>query len=78
MNRHVVEGNLSYYKYHGPTRRLDVSNSLPYDVVLTTYTTVAVDYSRGGGVLDKFHWYRLVLDEGMLLTAELWYIVPSH
>lgn len=78
MNRHVVEGNLSYYKYHGPTRRLNVSNSLPYHVVLTTYTTVAADYGRGGGVLDKFHWYRLVLDEDMSVTAQLSYILPRY
>jgi SWI/SNF-related matrix-associated actin-dependent regulator of chromatin subfamily A3 len=62
--RHVVPGTLNYYIYHGPDRRLSSSSPLPHHIVFSTYGTVAADFSRGGGVLNCFHWYRLILDEG--------------
>ena len=40
------------------------SSPIQYNIVLSTYGTVAADFGRGGGVLDCFHWYRLILDEG--------------
>ncbi|ETS83639.1 hypothetical protein PFICI_05515 [Pestalotiopsis fici W106-1] len=63
VDRHVVEGKISYCKYHGRMRRLDDLTNSPHDIVLTTYATVAKDYSPGGGMLDHFQWHRLVLDE---------------
>lgn len=33
-------------------------------MVLSTYDTVAADVRQGGGILNCFHWYRIVLDEG--------------
>jgi SWI/SNF-related matrix-associated actin-dependent regulator of chromatin subfamily A3 len=63
--RHVKAGALSYYIYHGPGRKLDLSKSLP-DIVLTTYGTVASECGRisAGSVLRQVHWYRIILDEG--------------
>ena len=66
--RHVSPGILSLYKYHGPKRMLQLSSSVPYNIVFSTYGTVAADFSRGGGVLDQIHWYRLILDEGIYPT----------
>lgn len=63
--RHVAPGTLSYHKYHGPGRVLPSKSPLPYHVVLTTYGTVTADFRRGGGVLECFHWHRVILDEGM-------------
>jgi SWI/SNF-related matrix-associated actin-dependent regulator of chromatin subfamily A3 len=63
-DRHVIGGRISYYKYHGPKRHLSVMGDLPHQIIFTTYATVAADFSQGGGVLDKFFWHRLVLDEG--------------
>ncbi|KAI0438617.1 SNF2 family N-terminal domain-containing protein [Xylaria telfairii] len=51
IERHVVPGTLSVYKYHGPNRKLPSSSSLPYHIVLSTYGTVAADYSRGAHVI---------------------------
>lgn len=65
-SRHVHPGRLCYYKYHGPNRSLSLSSNMTYDIVLSTYGTVAADFRRGGGVLNSFKWYRLVLDEGRL------------
>lgn len=64
-DRHVKPGTLSIYRYHGLNRRLDESREVSYDVVISTYATVTSDFSRGGGVLSKFSWYRLILDEGL-------------
>ncbi|KAI9654108.1 MAG: hypothetical protein M1821_006819 [Bathelium mastoideum] len=50
-----------------PSRCLRSVSPPEYDVVLTTYGTVVTDFRRGGGVLDCFHWYRLVLDEAHVI-----------
>jgi SNF2 family DNA or RNA helicase len=62
--RHTAEEALKIYEYHGPKRCLPTSGELPYDIVFSTYGTVSADFGRGGGVLDHFQWYRIVLDEG--------------
>ncbi|KAH6681052.1 P-loop containing nucleoside triphosphate hydrolase protein [Plectosphaerella plurivora] len=67
IEHHVLPGTLSIYRYHGQGRRLDPSSPLPYHVVFSTYATVASDFSRGGGVLSKFQWYRLILDEAHVI-----------
>ncbi|KAH7329591.1 SNF2 family N-terminal domain-containing protein [Stachybotrys elegans] len=63
IKKHLEPGALVIYKYHGPNRRLSTGQALPYHIVLSTYGTVAADFSRGGGVLNEFHWHRLILDE---------------
>ncbi|KAI1410434.1 SNF2 family N-terminal domain-containing protein [Hypoxylon sp. FL1857] len=69
IEKHVVPGTVNYYKYHGPNRRLPPSSDFPYDVVLSTYGTVAADFRRGGGVLSNFRWRRLVLDEAHVIRS---------
>ena len=59
-----MPGTLSLYKYHGQRRHLNLSSDLVPDVVISTYATVASDYGRGGGILSRIKWYRLILDEG--------------
>jgi SWI/SNF-related matrix-associated actin-dependent regulator of chromatin subfamily A3 len=63
INKHVVPGAISIYKYHGPNRKLSTAQGLPYHIVFSTYGTVSADFYSGGGVLNEFHWYRLILDE---------------
>ncbi|KAI1130798.1 SNF2 family N-terminal domain-containing protein [Nemania abortiva] len=67
IEKHIVPGTLSVYKYHGPSRKLPSSPPLPYHIVLSTYGTVAADHRRGGGVLACFHWRRLILDEAHVI-----------
>ncbi|KAI4859476.1 SNF2 family N-terminal domain-containing protein [Hypoxylon rubiginosum] len=67
IKKHVVPGTLRYYKYHGPNRSLPLSTNIPYQIVLSTYGTVAADSRSGGGVLHSFKWYRLVLDEAHII-----------
>ncbi|KAI0010503.1 SNF2 family N-terminal domain-containing protein [Xylariaceae sp. FL0662B] len=67
IEKHVSQGTLRYYQYHGQNRSLPLSSDLPYDIVFSTYGTVAADFRRGGGVLSSFKWYRLVLDEAHVI-----------
>jgi hypothetical protein len=39
---------------------------LQYDVIVTTYGTVAADFVRNRSQLHGIHWYRVILDEGTL------------
>ncbi|KAK7981453.1 hypothetical protein PG988_003691 [Apiospora saccharicola] len=50
-------------KYHGTEREKDPEVLLGYDVVLTTYSTLASDYRKTESVLHRIGWYRVVLDE---------------
>lgn len=45
-------------------RQLDLESVRSYDIVLSTYGTVAADLARNRGLLNSIHWYRIVLDEG--------------
>jgi SWI/SNF-related matrix-associated actin-dependent regulator of chromatin subfamily A3 len=51
---HVVNGNLSFYTYHGATKGITAAKLAKYDVVLTTYQTVATDIT---GKVDRAKQY---------------------
>lgn len=59
------EHMLRTIKYHGQNRRCSLEDLRDADLVITTYHTLASDYSNAKGLLDKVEWYRLVLDEGV-------------
>ncbi|KAF2726768.1 hypothetical protein EJ04DRAFT_539274 [Polyplosphaeria fusca] len=65
INRHITPGALSHYKFHGQSRKIDYPLLLQYDVILTTYGTVAADFARNRSLLHLVHWYRIVLDEAV-------------
>ncbi|KAL2843330.1 SNF2 family N-terminal domain-containing protein [Aspergillus pseudoustus] len=69
IEKHVSPGALTYYKYHGNRRSISLSSSPPYHIVFSTYATVEADFSRSGGrgVLNCFHWHRIVLDEAHIV-----------
>jgi SNF2 family DNA or RNA helicase len=61
---HIEPGALSYYVYHGTNRTQNVYELSKYDIVITTYGTLAADYSKGASsVLHRLKWFRIVLDE---------------
>ena len=66
--RHLHLGTITFYKYHGPGRKIPLPRLLQFDVVITTYATVAAEFCRGQSILDRVEWYRLVLDEGNVTT----------
>lgn len=59
-----MPGTIRWHKYHGIMRQLDLESVGSYDIVLSTYGTVAADLARNRGLLNQIHWYRIVLDEG--------------
>jgi SNF2 family DNA or RNA helicase len=66
MAAHVRKGKLTYYVYHGPSRIQDVQELAKFDIVFTTYGTVASEWSdalKKKKALASLHWFRIVLDE---------------
>ncbi|KAF2800246.1 hypothetical protein K505DRAFT_293195 [Melanomma pulvis-pyrius CBS 109.77] len=67
INKHIEPGTLSYYKFHGQGRKIFYPHLLQHDVILTTYGTVAADFTRDRSLLHFIHWYRIVLDEAHVI-----------
>lgn len=66
MGTHVIPGRLSSYVYHGPSRTADVELLAKFDIVFTTYGTVAAEFSdslKKKKALASLNWFRIVLDE---------------
>lgn len=62
----TTEGALRVYVYHGTDRVKDASFLTEYDVVLTTFATLAAEYNPtkpSTSTLFTVPWYRIVLDE---------------
>ncbi|KAF2732762.1 hypothetical protein EJ04DRAFT_513708 [Polyplosphaeria fusca] len=63
VKEHFRPGTLKYCVYHGPNRgSLTVEKLMDYDLVITTYETVATDVPNRKA-LSKINWFRIVLDE---------------
>ncbi len=61
---HIEPGALRYYVYHGTNRTQNVYELSKYDIVITTYGTLAADFNKGASaVLHRLKWFRVVLDE---------------
>ncbi|KAL0736557.1 hypothetical protein Bca4012_012767 [Brassica carinata] len=63
LEEHTVPGSLKVYMYHGGERTDDVNELMKYDIVLTTYSTLAVEESWADSPVKKMEWLRIVLDE---------------
>ena len=68
MTEHLKPGALTYCVYHGPSRIQNAFELSKYDVVVTTYGTVASEFSgrsSKGTVspLRQLKWFRCILDE---------------
>jgi SWI/SNF-related matrix-associated actin-dependent regulator of chromatin subfamily A3 len=66
VGRHTVPWTLTWYKYHRQMKDIQLLDLLQYDVVLTTYGTLATGSSRSKSVLQQVDWYRIILDEGKM------------
>jgi SNF2 family DNA or RNA helicase len=69
LNTHVAPGTVSWYIYHGPRRAESPEELDGYDIVLTTYSTVAAEYQRGKP-LERTNWFRIVLDEAHSIRTQ--------
>jgi SWI/SNF-related matrix-associated actin-dependent regulator of chromatin subfamily A3 len=68
--RHVSENTLKVHKYHGNQKEKNLQALADHDIVLTTYATLAKEYTGGKSILYDIRWYRVVLDEGMGSTCQ--------
>jgi SNF2 family DNA or RNA helicase len=71
FGRHIARNSLKVHKFHGRNREEIPSRLRDFDVVLTTYSTLVKDYSQGAGVLFHLLWFRVILDEGMVIFSNV-------
>lgn len=69
IQAHIVPKGVSYLIWHGSARSKDAEEVAKYDIVITTYTLVGIEYrahlkdqNKNFGPLQKIKWFRIVLD----------------
>ncbi|KAI0206329.1 SNF2 family N-terminal domain-containing protein [Astrocystis sublimbata] len=73
---HIKPGQMRYYIYHGSNRIKDASVLADYDMVLTTYGSVASEVNArnkgkpGPWPLEEIGWFRIVLDEAHMIREQ--------
>ncbi|KAI0161658.1 SNF2 family N-terminal domain-containing protein [Hypoxylon sp. FL1284] len=76
IKAHIKPGQLTYYIYHGSNRIKDPKRLAEFDIVLTTYGSVASEVaSRNKGragpyPLEEVGWFRVVLDEAHMIREQ--------
>ncbi|KAL7953178.1 SNF2 family N-terminal domain-containing protein [Trichoderma compactum] len=63
IDKHISFGAVRSIQYHGPERSTHDATLSNYDIILTTYGTLMVEFRKRTGPLYRLSWYRLVLDE---------------
>ncbi|KAG4439482.1 hypothetical protein IFR05_005018 [Cadophora sp. M221] len=76
MKQHVKPGTLKYYVYHGANRIKDMQKLADFDIVITTYGSVATEFNNrskkkpGVYPLEEMNWFRIVLDEAHMIREQ--------
>ena len=76
LKQHVKPGTLKYYIYHGASRTKDIKRLSEYDLVITTYGSVASEFNhrcrkkQGTYPLEEINWFRIVLDEAHMIREQ--------
>lgn len=72
IRTHLKKNAIKYKIYQGPSRTNDREVLADFDLIITTYQTVASEWSRNSEnktrpnkPIFEINWYRVVLDEGM-------------
>lgn len=66
LEEHIWPRKLKVYMYYG-NRTNDVGELKKYDIVLTTYSTLATEYRCSESPMKKIEWWRVILDEAHLI-----------
>ncbi|KAF3937390.1 hypothetical protein ABW19_dt0206115 [Dactylella cylindrospora] len=81
IKTHVKPDTISYYVYHGNNRVSDFKELAKYDMVITTYALAASDFGKAhkdnGSVLQRIHWFRIVLDGVRFLFYMVAWLKPD-
>ncbi|XP_028761472.1 putative SWI/SNF-related matrix-associated actin-dependent regulator of chromatin subfamily A member 3-like 1 isoform X2 [Neltuma alba] len=67
LEEHTKPGTLKTYMYYGDKRTEDAEELKMYDLVLTTYTTLATEESSPDSPINKVYWWRVILDEAHVI-----------
>lgn len=76
IKAHLKPGSLSYYIYHGSSRMKDARKLAKFNLVLTTYGSVASEVAArkkgrpGPYPLEEIGWFRVVLDEAHMIREQ--------
>lgn len=76
IRQHVKPGTLKVHIYHGPGRIRQRCELSEYDIVITTYGSVASEFSNrskgkpGEYPLEDINWFRVVLDEAHMIREQ--------
>ncbi|KAH8690546.1 SNF2 family N-terminal domain-containing protein [Talaromyces proteolyticus] len=63
IREHVATDFLRVLRYHGSSRGGDDVDFSNYDIVISTYATIATEFGRGASQIHSVQWFRVVLDE---------------
>ncbi|KAM3420737.1 hypothetical protein BST61_g3986 [Cercospora zeina] len=70
LQQHTRIGKLKVIRYHGHERVCHGEELLDYDVVITTYGTIAKEHSKASRkVLYHLHFFRIILDEAHIIRT---------
>ncbi|XP_062111918.1 putative SWI/SNF-related matrix-associated actin-dependent regulator of chromatin subfamily A member 3-like 1 [Humulus lupulus] len=66
LGDHTMPGSFKVYMYYGD-RTDDAEELKKYDIVLTTYSTLATEHSWPNSPVKVVNWWRVILDEAHLI-----------
>lgn len=66
LEQHTRRDSLKVYLYHG-VRMREPKELAKYDIVLTTYKTLASEFGATSSPLEEIEWLRLIIDEAHVI-----------